>query len=275
MYTLGDLVRLKKNGSGSEAVVAVTAAETVQAAVRLMIEHNFSQLPVVEAEDGRVVGAISAESIVRSLYHLSSPEAGTGGLSNGMGLNVAQCIDEASVHSSDSEMLTLGKTLADSPYTLVGEDGIVSDILTHADIVRLFRDLAAHFLLIGTIEQNLRLLISRVFDTKDAIKIAIDSAFNYRKEHKPHSLDGMTIDDYRQLIMNKKNWPHFAGLFFDRHATERRLFKLRDLRNDLFHFRLHTLNSEQKDFLRSTVRWLERLVHEYATHTASDTKEIR
>jgi len=240
-----------------------------------MIENNFSQLPVVDAEDGLVVGAISAESIVRSLYHLSSPGAGTSTLSNGMGLNVDQCIDEASVHSSHSEMLTLGKTLADSPYTLVGEDGVLSDILTHADIVRLFRDLAAHFLLIGSIERNLRLLVSRVFDTKGAVKIAIDSAFNYRKEHKPHSLDGMTIDDYRQLIMNKKNWPHFAGLFFDRHATEQRLFKLRDLRNDLFHFRLHTLDSEQKDFLRSTVRWLEQLMHEHAAHAASDTKEIR
>jgi len=275
VYTLGDLVALKKNGSGSETVVAVTAAETVHAAVRLMIEHNFSQLPVVDAEDGRVVGAISAESIVRSLYHLSSPEAGTVGLSNGMGLNVAQCIDEASVHSPDSEMLTLGKTLADSPYTLVREEGVASDILTHADIVRLFRDLAAHFLLIGTIEQNLRLLISRVFDTKGSVNAAIDNAFSYRKEHKPGSLDEMTMDDYRQLMMNKKNWPYFAGLLFDRRATENRLFKLRDLRNDLFHFRLHTLNSEQKDFLRSTVRWLEQLVHEHATYTASDTKEIR
>ena len=161
-------------------------------------------------------------------------------------------------------MLALGKTLADSPYILVGEDGILSDILTHADIVQLFRELAAHFLLIGNIEQSLRLLIGKVFGTDETIETAIGQAFDYRKEHKPHSLDEMTIDDYRQLIMNKKNWPYFAGLFFDRHATENRLLKLRDLRNNLFHFRLHTLNSEQKDFLRSTVRWLA---------TASDTKE--
>ena len=274
MYTLGDLVRLK-NGGKSDAVVTVTAAETVHAAVRLMIENDFSQLPVVDAEKRTVVGAISAESIVRSLFHLSSPEAGTDALSNGMGLNVAQCIDEASVHSSDSEMITLGKTLADSPYTLVGEDGTLSDILTHTDIVRLFRELAAHFLLIGTIEQSLRLLINKVLNTKDAVKLAIDSAFSYRKEHKPHSLDGMTIDDYRQLIMNKKNWPHFAGLFFDRHATENRLLKLRDLRNNLFHFRLHSLSSEQKDFLRNTVRWLEQLVHEQEAHVLSGNKETK
>lgn len=275
MYTLGDLVRLK-NGSESTAVITVTTAATVHAAVKLMIEHNFSQLPVVDTETGTVVGAISTQSIMRSLYHLSSPEpGGTGALSNGMGLNVAQCIDEASVHSADREMLDVGNGLADSPYILVGEEGGVSDILTHADIVRLFRELAAHFLLIGNIEQNLRLLISRVFDTKEAVEMAIGSAFNYRKEHKPRSLDEMTIDDYRQLIMNKKNWPHFAGLLYDRQATQNRLFKLRDLRNDLFHFRLHMLNSEQKDFLRSTIRWLEQLVHEQAAHTTSDTKEER
>ncbi len=241
MYTLGDLVKLK-NGDASEVVITTTTADTVHAAVRLMIEHDFSQLPVVDAEDGAVVGAISAESIMRSFYHLSSPEAGTGTLSNGMGLNVAQCIDETSVRAPRSEMFAIDKTLADSPYILVGEDGKLSDILTHADIVRLFRELAAHFLLIGKIEQTLRLLISKAFDAEEAVNMAIESAFSYRKEHKPRSLDEMTIDDHRQLIMNKKNWPHFAGLLFNRQATQNRLLKLRDLRNDLFHFRLHTLN---------------------------------
>lgn len=157
-------------------------------------------------------------------------------------------------------MYTLGSTLADTPYILVGEEGKVTDILTHTDIVLLFREIAAHFLAIGNIEQNLRLLIVKVFDTKEAIEKAIDSAFNYRKEHKPRSLAEMTIDDYRQLIMNKHNWPHFSGLLFDRQATQNRLLKLRDLRNDLFHFRLHTLDFEQKDFLRSTARWLEQLL---------------
>ncbi len=272
MYTLGALVQLKNRGE-SKAVITVTMAETVYTAIQLMIEHDFSQLPVVDAEDGTVVGAISAESIVRSLYHLSNPEAGTGGLSNGMGLSVAQCIDGASLHAAGIEMLSLGNTLADSPYILVGEDGALSDILTHADIVKLFRELAAHFILIGNIEQSLRLLISNVFGTEEGVNMAIDSAFNYRKEHKPRSLDGMTIDDYRQLIMNKKNWPHFDRLLFDRQATENRLLKLRDLRNDLFHFRLHTLSSEQKDFLRSTVRWLEQLAHEQDTHVSISTKE--
>ncbi len=260
MYTLADLVRLKRRTASGE-VISVTTHDTVREAVRLMIGHDFSQLPVVNAETGTVEGAISTESIVRSLYHLSDPEAQIGALFDIMDLNVAQCIDETSLRSPDSEMFTLGgKALADSPYILVGKEGKLSDILTHTDIVLLFRELAAHFLAIGKIEQNLHLLIAKVFDTQEAIEEAIDSAFNYRKEHKPRSLAEMTIDDYRQLIMNKRNWPHFSELLFDRQATLNRLLKLRDLRNDLFHFRLHTLNSEQKDFLRSTLRWLEKLL---------------
>ena len=259
MYTLADLVRLKQRTASGE-VISVTTRDTVREAVRLMIEHDFSQLPVVNAKTGTVEGAISTESIVRSLYHLSDPAAQTAALFDTMGLNVAQCIDETPLRSPDSEMFALGKALADSPYILVGEEGKLSDILTHTDIVLLFRELAAHFLAIGKIEQNLRLLIAKVFDTQEAIEEAIDSAFNYRKEHKPRLLAEMTIDDYRQLIMNKRNWPHFSELLFDRQATLNRLLKLRDLRNDLFHFRLHTLSSEQKDFLRSTLRWLEKLL---------------
>jgi CBS domain-containing protein len=275
VYTLGDLVRLK-NGGEPGVVTTITTAETVRAAVRIMIKHDFSQLPVVDAEDGTVVGTISAESIVRAIYHLSNPEADTGGsLSNGMGLNVAQCIDETSPHRPDTEMLALHKIMADSPYILVGEEGKLSDILTHSDIVRLFRELGAHFLMIGNIEQSLRLLIGRVFDSSEAIETAIGHAFHYRKEDKSRALDDMTIDDYRQLIMNKKNWPHFAGLLFDRQATHNRLLKLRNLRNDLFHFRLHRLDSEQKDFLRSTARWLEQLVHEQDHHASRETKESR
>ena len=50
-----------------------------------------------------------------------------------------------------------------------------------------------------------------------------------------------------------------SGRLYDRNATQSRLIKLRNLRNDLFHFRLHTLTDDQKDFLLGTVRWLERL----------------
>ncbi len=241
-------------------VVTVTTADTVRTAIGRMIRHDFSQLPVVDDETGAVEGVISTDSIVRALYHLSDPDLRGGAAIDIMGLSVSQCLEEAPVYPGDSDMLAMGKTLEDMPYLLVGDkDGELTDILTHSDIVYLFRELAAHFLAIGTIEQRLRELISTVLDTPEKLAEAIDNAFSYRKDNQPHSLAEMSLDDYRLLIMNKQNWPKFEPVFSDRQATQNRLLKLRDLRNDLFHFRLHILNPEQRDFIQNTVRWLDNL----------------
>ena len=209
---------------------------------------------------GEVEGVISTDSIVRALYHLSDPDLRGGAEIDVMELSVAQCIEEAPVHPGDSDMLAMERRLEETPYLLVGDEGgSLIDILTHYDVVYLFRELAAHFPAIGTIEQLLRTLIAKVLDTPETLAEAIDNAFGYRKENRPRALDDMSLDDYRLLIMNKRNWPKFKPLFFDRQATQNRLLKLRDLRNDLFHFRLHILNPEQRDFIRNTVRWLESL----------------
>ncbi len=258
LHTLTRLVRRKRRMPDGR-VVTVTTADTVRTAVGLMIRHDFSQLPVVDEKTGAVEGVISTDSIVRALYHLTDPDLRGGAAIDVMELSVAQCVEEAPVHPEDSDMLAMGKTLADVPYVLVGKDDALVDILTHSDIVYLFRELAAHFLAIGTIEQRLRELISAVLDTPEKLSAAIDSAFSYRKENQPRSLDDMSLDDYRLLIMNKQNWPKFEPVFSDRQATQNRLLKLRDLRNDLFHFRLHILNPEQRDFIQNTVHWLDNL----------------
>jgi hypothetical protein len=112
--------------------------------------------------------------------------------------------------------------------------------------------------MISSIEQSLRSLIRAAFQTTSELQEAINGALHHRQDEIPRLLEEMTIDDYRQIIMSKKNWPRFEEYLYDRNATQNRLIKLRNLRNDLFHFRLHTLTDDQKDFLLGTVRWLER-----------------
>jgi len=262
MFKLQTLTRLvrKKRQLPDGVVVTITTADKVRTAVGLMIKHDFSQLPVINERSGEVDGVISSDSIVRSLYHLTGPSTQDKNVIDVMELRVSQCIEEAPVHTEKSDMLAMGRTLADVPYVLVGKDGGLVDILTHSDIVYLFRELAAHFLAIGTIEQKLRSLIARVLDTQELLTEAADNAFSYRKEARSHALADMTFDDYRLLIMNKHNWPKFEPLLGNRQATQNRLLKLRDLRNDLFHFRLHILNAEQRDFIQNTVHWLDNLL---------------
>ena len=218
LHTLTKLVR-KKRRSTDGKVITVTMTDKVRTVVRLMIKYDFSQLPVINEHNGKVEGVISTDFIVRSLYHLTDPRVQDKAVIDVMELSVAQCIEEASLHPEKSDMLALGRTLADVPYVLVGEDGVLVDILTNSDIVYLFRELAAHFLAIGQIEQKLRLLIAKVLHTEELLNKAIDNAFSYRKENQPQTLADMTFDNYRLLIMNRHNWPKFAPLLADRQAT--------------------------------------------------------
>jgi len=259
MYTLGDLVTLKQR-SGASPPVTVSRRETVREAVRLMMAAGYSQLPVVSGKGGRVEGVISTESIVHALYHLHDAEGQRrSSAQDPLGLSVSQCTGEKAIYAADTDMLGIGDQLARSTYLLVEEGGSLVDILTHADLVDVFRQLAAHFLMIGSIEQSLRSLIRSAFPKDPELQEAVNGALHHRRDEIPQSLEEMTIDDYRQIIMSKKNWPRFEERLYDRNATQSRLIKLRNLRNDLFHFRLHTLTDDQKDFLLGTVRWLERL----------------
>jgi len=259
MYTLGDLVTLKQR-RGASPPVTVGRRDTVREAVRVMMAERYSQLPVLSEDASRVEGVISNESIVRALYHLHDPAGQRRRpAQDPLGLSVSQCTGEKALYSADTDMLGIGEQLARSTYLLVEEGGSLVDILTHADLVDVFRQLAAHFLMIGSIEQSLRSLIRSAFPTDPDLQEAINGALHHRRDEIPQSLEEMTIDDYRHIIMSKKNWVRFEERLYDRNATQSRLIKLRDLRNDLFHFRLNTLTDDQKDFLLGTVRWLERL----------------
>ena len=57
---------------GHGAPVTVTADTPVAQAVELMIQHEFSQLPVVDAEN-RLLGLISMSSLMRASSHFDLP----------------------------------------------------------------------------------------------------------------------------------------------------------------------------------------------------------
>jgi predicted transcriptional regulator len=139
MYTLGDLVTLKRKAGALTPVVTVGPGDTVREAVRLMMAEGYSQLPVVSAGGGRVEGVISTASIVHALYHLHDAEGQRSGpAQDPLGLSVSQCTAEKALHPADTDMLEIGDNLARTSYMLVEEGGSLVDIPTHADLVDVF-----------------------------------------------------------------------------------------------------------------------------------------
>jgi CBS domain-containing protein len=57
---------------GHQEPVTVSPKDTVKKALKLMIEHDFSQLPVVD-EDKKPLGIITSDSIIRALNNFGIP----------------------------------------------------------------------------------------------------------------------------------------------------------------------------------------------------------
>lgn len=257
-YRLGNLLNRKKTGHPARFVY-VTTGQTVREALNLMIQHDFSQLPVLHAKNKELVGVISFESIAKAVYRLNDPNLLEGKSVDVLGSKAEQCIEEAQPISKDKDIFDLLDIFAEKSYVLVGSQEDLEDVLTSYDVVHLFKEMAGHFLQIAEIERRIRSIIEKVLNTPELLSRAINIALDQLGESRPKTLEDMTLDNCRLLIVSKQNWPNFEPVFSDKQATNIRLTKLRNMRNDLFHFRLDTLDAGQKDFLEQSRYWIQKL----------------
>jgi cystathionine beta-synthase len=117
---------LARKADGSAHLIAVERATTVREALRLMTEHNISQLPVCEA--GECVGAVP-ESLLMSRI-IEDPAA--------LDLTVDGIMEAPfPVIDADLPMSRIGRLLTrQCPAVLVRGNGELSGIITRYDMVR-------------------------------------------------------------------------------------------------------------------------------------------
>lgn len=113
----------------SRPVISAEPQEEVSQAVARMMDHGFSQLPVLR--DGVPVGSISERTIMRKMAGARNPDAvAKKRLEGVMGPAPPSLPPEAEV----AQALSL---LEDYPMVLVMEAGTVVGIVTRADILRI------------------------------------------------------------------------------------------------------------------------------------------
>jgi len=220
---------------GEVTVVSVTPQTPAGEALKLMLEKRYSQLPVVE--NGEVMGVFSLWSLAQ---HLS--------LSPGIKVqNVLQDLEvgelmeqlpkvtvKESIHSILSLLERHDALLVDSPHGLQA-------VATASDVLRYFYRVARPFILLQEIELALRNLIE-LCAPGDKLKETTDRAlvktYEARKWAVPTSLKAMSFEDYRAIITCSANWPVFEGLLgHNRDLVSAKLERLREIRNEVFHFR--------------------------------------
>ena len=238
---------------GDYDVLTVPPGTKATDTLKLMLDNRYSQIPVVDGD--QVVGVFSLWSLAAHLHN--SPRIAIEKLEVGDLVEPLPTVTvEDSLHSVFHLLSKEEALLVDSPQGLQA-------ITTAWDFLAYFYRIAHPYILLREIELSLRELIRRCAPDEqlaDAARVALQKKYkNLGKGTVPTNLHEMTFDDYRAIVDNKTNWPLFEGVLGrNRELVGSRLSKLRDIRNDVFHFRAEQLDGADHTALASSREWLLR-----------------
>lgn len=274
------------------SLVTITPEATLQDAVARMIEHDFSQLPVVE--NGRPFGNpatfVTSNSIARALRIFGTS------LEH---LCVRDAVIPARTLSADEDLFSKMDDLLDAYAVLVlNRDGMIAGIVTNYDTTQYFRRRAEDMLLVEDIETTLKDHIRiayggdetdpqgplqhainslggpfnsvredcrrgfRKFCGQRGIQITeadivecIDNRFGRTKGER--RFDDLTLNEYIQLARRSEAWAALGPVFgVPDKAFLEMLEGVRRTRNKLMHFR-PDISPVERDQLRFCAEWFK------------------
>jgi CBS domain-containing protein len=234
-------------------VLTVTPEMPARDAIRLLTDHHYSQVPVVERN--QVAGLFSYRSFSLGVVNAFDVP----GRHRADELSVWECIETPSYVQGTDEFHRLLADIDRRDAVLVGSPGRCDGIITAMGVLRYLFEAASPFLHVAEIELSLRGIIEFTVGQDELPKLASTCLLHYAPDKMPAALSDMTFHDYVMLIGHGDNWDRFNTVFKgDRVRTRARLEQARDLRNGVFHFR--TLSPKDHDSLDELRKWMLRLM---------------
>jgi predicted transcriptional regulator len=234
------VIRVTSVAAAHRRLVSISKNESIERAVTLMLEHNFSQLPVMVTPESREVDAMFSW---RSL--------GVQRASGRRSTCVQDAIEPAEVVNHDDDLIKVVERVLLHDVVLVrAKDRKIQGILTIHDIAAQFQDLAEPFLLVGEIEKHVRRLIDGRFtheQLKSIRKADDDSTIT--------TVADLGFGEYVRLLQSEENWSRL-GLSIDRVEFCRVLDRVREIRNDVMHFDPDGLDETVRNELQDAKRLL-------------------
>ncbi|HMN12804.1 MAG TPA: DUF4268 domain-containing protein [Bellilinea sp.] len=280
-FTAQDLIE------GRPQPVTTDSQATVTSALELMIENDFSQLPVID-EERRPKGLITSDGILRGLSNFGVALEK---------LHVRDVSEPYRAYSLDDNIFDLLEGLRNQPAVLIVDaENCLQGIVTNYDTTLYFRRRAEDMMLIDDIESMLQEHINAAFTDKrtgerdkQALQAAIDEVYNAEAisnikaainryvrhldghkankqwikevcgslEKRGKKLGDLALNQYTALLLHKSRWSDYSSSFsVDNQAIRNLLEGVRDTRNVLAHFR-NEISNAQREQLRFCLRWLE------------------
>jgi predicted transcriptional regulator len=218
-------------------VVHVPPTATFEHAITIMLLNDYSQLAIMEGQRN-LRGAVTWKSIAQTRQAHSSAR-------------LADAIIEAKEFRYDKELGEVLQTLEISDFVFVRDaNEIIAGIVTTADVVHAYGELATPFFLIGELDQALRQVISNTFTIEEVIALCDPDG-----ARKIESFDDLSMGDYQRVLENPDLWDKL-GWSLERAVFVRRLNELREIRNDVMHFNPDPLPLHAVNKLRNAINVL-------------------
>jgi CBS domain-containing protein len=203
--------------SASKTVSSVTPDATFEEAITLMIIEDYSQLAVMSGPRN-LKGAVSWKSIAKARN--ANPDA-----------RLSAAIFRAAEVLYTADLISTLPLIQTREFVFVlGADRSVTGIVTLADVVEVYGQMASPFFMIGRIDQRLRRIIEAIFPLKTIIALCDPNG-----ERDLNGCDQLTVGDYQRILENPDCWDKL-GWSLDRKLFCARLNKIAQVRNNLMHF---------------------------------------
>ncbi|MGW0731624.1 CBS domain-containing protein [Streptomyces sp. NPDC002851] len=228
-------------------VTSVGPDDPLPPAMGRMVEHGYSQLPVIDVS-GTLHGVITWASIAH-MHATGRKPCLTSAISS-----------EYEIVNASAHLLPVLPLIRAHEFVLVrAADGRVSGIVTSADLAGEFGTVARPFFTLGEIERRLRRCLGRVYGEADVQKV----------HKKRRSVDEMMFGEYIRLLDNEERWRKLGWPGVDRDHFIGLLSRVKDVRNTVMHFNAPSLRPEQLDLLDRFVGMLRLYDPDYGATTAA------
>lgn len=213
-------------------------------ATTIMQSYDFSQLPVINGNVRSLIGYISWESISKAKI-------------NGINSDMVKdyVVHDVATLSPDTPLIQAVEIVRKHDFAVVlAKDKSLYGIVTVSDVTNQYIEETEPFVLLSEIENHLRNLL------RDKILEEDLKALCCREGHEVASIDQMSFGDYVTVFGNERQWGEL-NIAADRKTFINQLEDIRNLRNNVMHFRPTGLEEGDMDHLRKFVEYLRILIH--------------
>jgi predicted transcriptional regulator len=229
--------------AANKALTTVGQDDHLNKAVTMMLQFDYSQLPIMHGER-EVKGMISWRSI-GSRYAFGGKYS-----------KVQHCREDAQVVDGNGTLFDAIPTIVKHGYVLVRnpQDRKITGIVTASDLSLQFQQLAEPFLLLREIELHIRQLLQDnvLPDDLDWLGSADTTA------PKPTSISDLSFGGYIRLVQRPQVWQRLA-LNIDQASLTKQLEEVRQIRNDVMHFDPDPMTPKQLDALKNAAKFMQQL----------------